>query len=71
MKMISEYKLVDGEMKFVDREMTAEEEAALPQIEEPATAPENALKEMITEMSTATTLAQMRSAAKAFLEKTE
>lgn len=71
MKMISEYKLVDGEMKFVNREMTAEEEAALPQFEETATAPESALKEMITEMSTATTLAQMRNAAKAFLDKTE
>ena len=34
MKMISEYKFVDGEMKFVAREMTAEDEAALPQDEE-------------------------------------
>lgn len=29
MKIISEYKMADGEMKFVDREMTAEEEAQL------------------------------------------
>ena len=71
MRTISEYKLVDGEMKFVNREMTAEEEAALPQFEETETTPENALKEMITEMSTATTLAQMRNAAKVFLDKTE
>ena len=33
MRTISEYKLVDGEMKFVNREMTAEE-AAMPQFEE-------------------------------------
>ena len=49
----------------VYREMTAEELAEL----EPA-APD-ALTEMVTAMSTATTIAQMRSAAKNFLEKTE
>ncbi len=47
------------------REMTAEEMAEL----EPATP--DALTEMVAEMSTATTIAQMRSAAKNFLEKTE
>jgi len=47
------------------REMTAEELAEL----EPATP--DALTEMVTAMSTATTIAQMRSAAKSFLEKTE
>ena len=47
------------------REMTAEELAEL----EPATP--DALTEMVTAMSTATTIAQMRSAAKNFLEKTE
>lgn len=49
----------------VYREMTAEELAEL----EPA-APD-ALTEMVTAMSTATTIAQMRSAAKEFLNKTE
>mgnify|MGYP006974703146 FL=1 len=49
----------------VYREMTAEELAEL----EPATP--DALTEMVTAMSTATTIAQMRSAAKNFLEKTE
>jgi len=47
------------------REMTAEELAEL----EPATP--DALTEMITAMSTATTIAQVRSACKTFLEKTE
>ena len=47
------------------REMTAEELAEL----EPATP--DALTEMVTAMSTATTIAQMRSAAKKFLENTE
>ena len=47
----------------VYREMTAEELAEL----EPATP--DALTEMVTAMSTATTIAQMRSAAKSFLEK--
>lgn len=46
------------------REMTAEEVAEL----EPSTP--DALTEMVTAMSTATTIAQMRSAAKNFLEKT-
>lgn len=69
--MIGEYKMKDGKMQLVAREMTAEEEAALPQFEETEATTENALKEMITEMSTATTLAQMRNAAKAFLDKTE
>ena len=49
----------------VYREMTAEELAEL------ETAAPDALTEMVTAMSTATTLAQMRSAAKNFLEKTE
>ena len=49
----------------VYREMTAEELAEL----EPATP--DALTEMVTAMSTATTIAQMRSAAKKFLENTE
>ena len=71
MRTIAEYQLIDGEMRLVEREMTAEEEAVLPQVEETEATPENALKEMITEMSKATTLAQMRSAARAFLEKTE
>ena len=72
MKTISEYKQVDGEMKLVTREMTAEEEAEIGkmQVDEPKQETD-ALKEMITEMSKATTLAQMRSAAGAFLEKTE
>ena len=47
------------------REMTAEELAELND------ATPDALTEMVAEMSTATTLAQMRSAAKNFLEKTE
>lgn len=47
------------------REMTAEELAEL------NAATPDALTEMVAEMSTATTLAQMRSAAKNFLEKTE
>ena len=72
MKAISEYKQVDGEMKLVTREMTAEEEAEMEalQINEP-TSQTDALTEMIMAMSTATTLAQMRNAAKAFLDKTE
>jgi len=49
----------------VYREMTAEELAEL------ETAAPDALTEMVTAMSTATTIAQMRSAAKNFLEKTE
>ena len=55
------------------REMTPEEVMLFGYEEEEAT--ENptpdALTEMVTAMSTATTLAQMRSAAKSFLEKTE
>ena len=47
------------------RELTAEELAEL------NAATPDALTEMVAEMSTATTLAQMRSAAKNFLEKTE
>ena len=47
------------------REMTAEELAEL------ETAAPDALTEMVTAMSTATTIAQMRSAAKEFLNKTE
>ncbi len=47
------------------REMTVEELAEL----EPATP--DAFTEMVEAMSTATTIAQMRSAAKNFLEKTE
>ncbi|MBQ2704729.1 MAG: hypothetical protein IJF58_04190 [Clostridia bacterium] len=47
------------------REMTAEELAELD------SATPDALTEMVAEMSTATTIAQMRSAAKNFLEKTE
>jgi len=49
----------------VYREMTAEELAEL------ETAAPDALTEMVTAMSTATTIAQMRSAAKEFLNKTE
>ena len=67
---ISEYKEIDGEMKLVSRDMTQEEIAEIFVAEEEAE-PIDALKEMITEMSTATTLAQMRSAAKSFLDKTE
>lgn len=53
----------------VYREMTAEEIKALtpPEKEES----QDALTEMITEMSTATSLSQMREAAKNFLQKTE
>ena len=60
-------------VEMVTREMTEEEIAELPEVDEEAevTAPTNALTEMITEMSKATTLAQMRNAAKAFLDKTE
>ena len=47
------------------RELTAEELAEL------NSANPDALTEMVAEMATATTLAQMRSAAKNFLEKTE
>lgn len=47
------------------REMTAEELAELD------SATPDALTEMVEAMSTATTIAQMRSAAKSFLEKTE
>ena len=46
------------------REMTAEELAEL------ASATPDALTEMVTAMSTATTIGQMREAAKTFLEKT-
>lgn len=53
------------------REMTADEEKEL--FTEPCEAYENSspLKEMAQAMSTATSLAQMRAAAKAFLEATE
>ena len=47
------------------REMTAEELAELD------SATPDALTEMVTEMSAATTIAQMRAAAKKFLVKTE
>lgn len=72
MMRIGEYKQVDGEMKLVTREMTAEEIAELEALQagEP-TQGTDALKEMITAMSTATTIAQMRNAAKEFLNKTE
>lgn len=61
-------------MKIYDngvyRDMTAEEieayKAASAELEE---IPTDALTEMITQLSTATTLAQMRAAAKDFLEK--
>ena len=61
-------------MKIYDngvyREMTAEEieayNAASAELEE---IPTDALREMITQLSTATTLAQMRAVAKDFLEK--
>lgn len=65
---IAELKQVDGKMKLVVREATKEEIAEIPEIEEQE-AQTDALTEMITKMSTATTLAQMRNAAKAFLEK--
>lgn len=57
--------------EVVTRDMTAEEEAefAALQDDEP-TQETDALKEMITAMSTASTLAQMRNAAKEFLNKT-
>lgn len=67
---INELVNVDGEIKAVTREMTAEEIAALPVLEE-TPEPTDALKDMIVAMSTATTVAQMRSAAKSFLDKTE
>ena len=53
------------------REMTAEEEKEL--FTEPCEVSENSnhLKEMAQAMSTATSLAQMRAAAKAFLTATE
>lgn len=66
---INELVNVDGEIKAVTREMTAEEIADFPVTEEPE--PADALKEMIVAMSTATTIAQMRSAAKSFLDRTE
>lgn len=68
--IIAELKQIDGKMKLVAREATKKEIAEIPEIEEQE-AQTDALKEMITEMSTATTLAQMRNAAKAFLDKTE
>ena len=40
MKIISEYKTVDGEMKFVNREMTAEEEAELEALQETEPTPQ-------------------------------
>lgn len=71
---INELKNINGEMKAVTREMTAEEEAAFLDSapDEPASGESgtDALKEMITAMSTASTLAQMRNAAKEFLNKT-
>lgn len=60
--------------EVVTREMTAEEEAAfMDSSPDKVTGGESgtdALKEMITAMSTASTLAQMRNAAKEFLNKT-
>ena len=53
------------------REMTLEEETLLFSEEQNEQPQPDALTEMVTSMSTATTLAQMRSAAKNFLEKTE
>lgn len=74
MRTVSEYKMVDGEMRLVTREMTVEEEAEFLDSapDEPASGESgtDALKEMITAMSTASTLAQMRNAAKEFLNKT-
>ena len=71
---ISEYKMVDGEMRLVTRKMTAEEEAAFldsaPSSLVSGESGTDALKEMITAMSTASTLVQMRNAAKEFLNKT-
>lgn len=71
---INELKNINGEMKAVTREMTAEEEAAFLDSapDEPASGESgtDALKEMITAMSTASTVAQMRNAAKEFLNKT-
>ena len=53
------------------REMTLEEESFLFSEEQVEQSQPDALTEMVTAMSTATTLAQMRSACKTFLEKTE
>ena len=39
MRYISEYKMVDGEMKLVAREMTPEEEAIISVTEEPVEMP--------------------------------
>ena len=56
----------------VCREMTPEEEMLFGfEDEEIVDSSPDALTEMVTAMSTATTIAQMRSAAKTFLEKTE
>lgn len=61
-------------VEAITRDMTAEEEAAFLDSapDEPASGESgtDALKEMITAMSTASTLAQMRNAAKEFLSKT-
>lgn len=60
--------------EVITREMTAEEEAAFLDSapDEPTDeSGTDALKEMITAMSTASTIAQMRNAAKEFLTKTE
>lgn len=67
MMKIAEYKKIGGKMKLVTREMTAEEISVTP---EPAKAEEPAdlLKDMVTAISTATTLAQIRNAAKTFLK---
>lgn len=65
---IAEYKQKDGEMKLVSREATKKEIAEIPEIEEQE-AQTDALTEMITKMSTATTLAQVRKAAEICLEK--
>ena len=53
------------------REMTLEEESLLFSEEQDEQPQPDALTEMVTEMSAATTIAQMRAAAKKFLVKTE
>ena len=40
MRVIGEYKMVDGKMKLVTREMTAEEEAELEALQEAEPAPQ-------------------------------
>lgn len=66
---IAEYK--NGSMVY--RDMTPEEEAEFQTTEEtePEANSETALKEFITGLSTATTISQIRSLAKEFIERTE